>query len=107
MNRTLALVAIAGLLGSVAAFAQTAATNSSSMPRAISSGDAGAKTAAAPVPGRNSFTRKQARSRLRDHGYDEVKDLKKDDQGVWHATAVKAGQPVGVTLDYQGNITEQ
>src|SRR4051812_30186230 len=37
----------------------------------------------APVPGANSFTESQARSRIEDAGYSNVSGLRKDDQGVW------------------------
>ena len=60
-----------------------------------------------PVAGKNSFTKRQTAKRLRDHGYSQVKGLTKDDQGIWHGTATKAGAPVNVSVDYQGNISEQ
>jgi hypothetical protein len=107
MNRTLLAAALAGLLVSGAAFAQDAANNTSPNPPAVASGHADSKTSAAPVAGKNSFTREQAAKRLKDHGYSAVKGLTKDDQGVWHGTATKNGAPVSVTLDYQGNIAEQ
>jgi hypothetical protein len=88
-------------------YAQTAATNSSAAPPAVTSGSAESKTAAAPVAGKNSFTKGQARNRLRAHGYSQVKDLAKDDEGVWRGSAVKDGQPVSVAVDFQGNITER
>jgi hypothetical protein len=107
MNRTLLIAALAGLLASGAAIAQDATNNASPNPPAVASGHADSKTSAAPVAGKNSFTKKQVVKRLKDHGYSAVKGLTKDDEGVWHGTATKNGAPVSVTLDYQGNIAEQ
>jgi len=107
MNRTLAAVVLGGLLASGIAAAQDASTNASPNPPAVATGHADTKTAAAPVPGKNSFTKKQTAKRLRDHGYSGVKGLTKDDQGIWHGTATKNGAPVNVSVDYQGNIAEQ
>jgi hypothetical protein len=60
----------------------------------------------APVPGANSFTEAQAKSRLEDDGYSHITDLKLDENGIWVAKAQKDGDEVDVTLDYQGNIRE-
>jgi hypothetical protein len=98
---------MAGLLSTGVAFAQDASTNASTKPPAVASGQADAKTSAAPVTGKNSFTMKQAAHRLRKHGYSMVKGLAKDDQGVWRGTAMKDGKSVSVAVDYQGNITDQ
>jgi putative membrane protein len=59
----------------------------------------------APLPGANSFTEGQAKSRLEANGYSNVSGLKKDDNGVWRATATHSGAQVNVTVDYRGNIT--
>ena len=61
-------------------------------------------TAEPTTPGRNSFTEGQAKSRMEKAGYTNVTDLKKDDQGIWHAKAQKDGKSVNVALDYQGKI---
>ncbi|MDE3814767.1 PepSY domain-containing protein [Sinorhizobium meliloti] len=58
----------------------------------------------APVPGKNSFTEDQARERMQEAGYTDVKELKLDDKGIWRATAMKDGKSVSVTLDFQGNV---
>lgn len=60
----------------------------------------------APVAGKNSFTEEQAKKRFEEKGYANVTALKIDEQGVWRAEGVKGGNPVMLTLDYQGNITE-
>jgi hypothetical protein len=59
---------------------------------------------AAPVAGANSFTHDEAVSRLESKGYTKVKHLKQDSSGVWRGTAMKDGQSVSVSVDYQGNV---
>jgi hypothetical protein len=107
MNRALAAVMLTGLLSSGVAFAQDASTNASPNPPAVSTGHADVKTSAAPVAGKNSFTKRQTAKRLRDHGYSHVKGLTKDDQGIWHGTAMKGSASTNVSVDYQGNISDQ
>lgn len=107
MNRTFATVLLTGFLTTGAALAQTAATNSSATPPAVSTSDADAKTSAAPVAGKNSFTEDQVVSRLKDHGFTGAKGLAKDELGVWRGTAMKDGKDVKVSVDFQGNITER
>lgn len=58
----------------------------------------------APLPGANSFTEGQAKSRLEANGYTAVTGLKKDDNGVWKGSAMSAGAKVNVSVDYRGNI---
>lgn len=59
----------------------------------------------APLPGANSFTEDQAKSRLEANGYSGVSGLKKDDNGVWKGLATHSGAKVNVSVDYRGNIT--
>jgi hypothetical protein len=59
----------------------------------------------APLPGANSFTEGQAKSRLEANGYTDVTGLKKDENGVWKGMATNAGAKVTVSVDYRGNIT--
>lgn len=61
-------------------------------------------SAAALVPGANSFTEAQAKSRIEGAGYSNVSKLAKDDQGIWRGHASKAGENLDVGLDYQGNV---
>ncbi|QTK80572.1 PepSY domain-containing protein [Agrobacterium tumefaciens] len=98
-------VFVALLLGSgaLSAFAQQA-------PTANPGGDTpavatpGVNNPTAPVEGANSFTEAQAKERMEQAGYTQVKDLKKDDKGVWMASGMKDGKAVTVALDYQGNV---
>jgi hypothetical protein len=102
---TLAAVAFVAF-SSAAALAQTAApTRDTTTPPAVTNPSDISRTTAAPVAGKNSFTEDQARARLQDNGYTQVSELRKDEQSIWHAKAMKSGKAVGVTLDYQGNIT--
>lgn len=60
--------------------------------------------ATAPVAGANSFTEAQAKERIEKAGFMSVKDLKKDDKGIWMASGMKDGKAVMIALDYQGNV---
>ena len=60
-----------------------------------------------PAHGANSFTKGQAMSRLRKHGYSDVSALAKDKSGVWRGTATKDGAQVQVWLDYKGDVGQQ
>lgn len=55
-------------------------------------------------PGANSFTEGEARRRLEKAGFHDVKDLKKDADGIWGASATMEGKPANVGLDFKGNI---
>jgi len=57
-----------------------------------------------PVPGANSFTEGQAKSRIELRGFSDVTDLRKDDQGIWRAKAMKDGKTVTVSLDFHGDV---
>ena len=60
-----------------------------------------------PAKGSNSFTEGQAKGQIEGRGYNNVADLKKDDDGVWRGQAQKAGTSVHVWVDYKGNVGEQ
>jgi len=66
-----------------------------------------AANAPQPAKGANSFTAGEARRRIESAGYSTVADLKKDDDGIWRGHGMKNGGPVGVWLDYKGNIGQQ
>jgi hypothetical protein len=59
---------------------------------------------AAPLPGANSFTRKQAKRRLLSFGFSDVGTLAKDDNGIWRGRAVRNGRKLSVAVDFQGSI---
>ncbi|RXT46412.1 hypothetical protein B6S44_26770 [Bosea sp. Tri-44] len=80
------------------AVAQTSTTSPTPSPTAPADANA-------PLPGANSFTEGQAKSRLEASGYTNVGGLKKDDNGVWKGMATHSGAQVNVSLDYRGNIT--
>ena len=61
----------------------------------------------APLEGANSFTETQVRERFGRMGFGEVKDLRKDDTGIWRGTAQHAGKSVSIGLDYKGNVAAQ
>lgn len=97
MKRVILTSAFCALMatGAMAQTATTAPTPSPNAPADVN----------APLPGANSFTEGQARSRLEANGYSDITGLKKDDQGVWRGQAVHAGQKVGIGVDYRGNIS--
>ena len=81
--------------------------STSPTPPAVSTSGAETKTTAAPVPGKNSFTESEAKSRLESFGYSDVTGLHQDADSIWRGAAMKGGQQVQVGLDYQGNIVTQ
>jgi putative membrane protein len=83
-------------ISSSAAIAQTPAVKSPS-----------ANNPAAPVPGANSFTEGQAKSKIEASGFTNVSALKKDENGIWTGSATKGGKKVNVKLDFQGNVVTQ
>jgi hypothetical protein len=82
-------------ISTTAAIAQTPAVKSPS-----------ANNPAAPVPGANSFTEGQAKSKIEANGFTQVSGLKKDENGFWIGTAMKGGAKVTVKVDFQGNVTQ-
>ncbi len=72
---------------------------------ATRSSQAPSSAAMGAVPGANSFTEAQARSRLEKNGYSQVSGLTKDKDGIWRGSAMKNGSSVQVTVDYKGNIS--
>ncbi|MBV8800512.1 MAG: PepSY domain-containing protein [Alphaproteobacteria bacterium] len=98
-----ALVAItlALVLNGASAFAQGPSQSGPQNP-AMKSQDA--NNSGMPVKGANSFTMSEARSHIEGKGYTHVTMLKKDNAGVWRGMAMKDGQKVHVSLDYQGNV---
>lgn len=57
-----------------------------------------------PVRGANSYTMAEARSHIMRRGYTRVSALRKDNAGVWRGMAMKDGQRLHVSVDYQGNV---
>jgi hypothetical protein len=60
--------------------------------------------ASRPVAGANSFTEGEAKSRIEARGFQNVSELKKDDEGIWRGKAEQNGRSVNVALDFQGNV---
>ena len=99
MQRILIVTALAVTLPSIA-FGQT--VHSSHNP-AIKNPTVQNTTDAAA--GRNSFTQRQAETRISNAGYSHVSKLAKDENGVWQGRTMKDGKPVMVALDYKGDVT--
>ena len=100
MRTLFAAIAVTGLMA-VAAHAQAPAQ---SAPQNAAVKPPMQNNAAAPVAGANSFTEAQAKSHIESKGYSQVSGLQKDANGVWRGHAMKGGQQVAVSLDYQGNV---
>ena len=98
----LAVALLSAAAMSVAAQTSAPATSTDGNTPAVATPET--KTPTAPVEGANSFTEAQAKSRIEEAGYSDVKDLKKDDKGIWMAAGMKDGKSVMISMDYQGNI---
>ena len=107
MRNSLAVAAMLAVLAS-SAMAQTQNPPAQDSPQnsAINTQDSSNRQVNAPVAGANSFTEGQAKSRIENMGFANVTDLKKDDNGVWRGRAMKSGQTVNVSVDYQGNVIQ-
>ncbi|GJD52493.1 hypothetical protein OPKNFCMD_5259 [Methylobacterium crusticola] len=123
MRTNLTILALLSLIGAVApAAAQTTVTGNPATGGASSatsgsqnavtrpntdhavSGRPGGPGAVKLEPGANSFTEGETRRRLEQAGFKEVKDLRKDDQGIWRGMATRDGKPTRVGLDFKGNV---
>jgi hypothetical protein len=99
------IILAAALIGvsAISAHAQTTpAANSNGNTPAVATPES--KNVTAPVEGSNSFTQDQAKSRIEKAGFSDVKNLMKDDKGIWMAAGMKDGKAVNIALDYQGNV---
>jgi len=105
MRNTL-LISAALAFVACGALAQTPPAKDGPQNSAVNTQNSSNRMVDAPVKGANSFTRGEAKSRIEKMGFADVKDLKKDDHGVWRGRATKAGKQVDVSLDYQGNVVE-
>ena len=94
-------VAVLALTGAVALAQNPPAQSRPNNPAVNTTGTNNANN---PVAGANSFTEGQAKSRMETGGYSNVSGLKKDDNGVWRAKAMKDGKSVDISLDFQGNV---
>ena len=97
MRSTIMAAAVVGLVFGSSAFAQNA-PGAAPPPASVQT------SPASPAAGANSFTEAQAKSRIEAGGYSNVSALKKDEKGMWHATAMKNGKSTQVSLDTQGKI---
>ena len=101
MRSTILVAAVASFAIALPAFAQ----NAPNAPRTPAAPPPPAVTQSNPAsPGANAFTENQAKTRIEAGGYANVSALKKDEKGVWHATAMKDGKSVQVSLDIEGKV---
>ncbi|WP_375456130.1 hypothetical protein [uncultured Methylobacterium sp.] len=126
LNRTLLI--LLPLLGAAPALAQTTVTGQPATGGANSATSGGQNAVTRPntdhaqdgkpastgaltnvklEKGANSFTETEARHRLEKAGFQQVKDLKKDADGIWRGAAALDGKPATVGLDFKGNVAVQ
>ena len=74
------------------------------VPRATTPRAADTQRAEGPATGANSFTERQAQSRITDAGYTEVMGMTQGGDGVWRGRAMRNGAPEDVALDYRGEV---
>lgn len=101
MRRKLALSAVLLLASVGSAAAQTA------VPDAGAKSDTHATVGDPLEAGANSFTESQVTERFGRMGFGAVRDLRKDEAGIWRGTAVHAGKDVRIGMDYKGNVAAQ
>jgi hypothetical protein len=107
MRNSLAIAAVLAFVAS-GAVAQTQNPPAKDGPQnsAINTESSSNRQVAAPVAGANSFTEGEAKSRIEKMGFANVSDLLKDDNGIWRGRAMKDGQMVDISVDYQGNVIQ-
>jgi hypothetical protein len=70
----------------------------------------GASTTPAAPPGgmqgSSPQTATSARTQIEASGYTRIKDLKRNEDGSWHAIATKNDVEVAVIVDTAGNVTQ-
>ncbi|HEX3861095.1 MAG TPA: hypothetical protein VHY35_05330 [Stellaceae bacterium] len=98
------LFGVALAFAATGAMAQTPPAQNGPGNSAVNTQNSPNRQADAPVKGSNSFTETEAKSRIAKQGFTDISDLKKDSAGVWRGHAMKAGQRVDVSLDFQGNV---
>ena len=114
MKKILTAIAAVALASSASAQTTTPPTTTPAQVPAVKSAPATPPTAAnptapandagAPLPGANSFTETQARTRIEQLGYSDVVGLAKDANGIWRGKATKDGSTHDVSVDFRGNI---
>ena len=104
----LAFISLA-LAPAIAMGAASAQTNPPATPPAplAAAPSSPSASSAPPIPGANSFTESEARSRIEASGYTNVTDLKKDSQSIWRGNAMKDGKPASISLDFQGHVVTE
>jgi hypothetical protein len=98
------LVTLAALMFSASlALAQT--TGGSTSAGSSGAGTTSTRTnEAPPLKGANSFTEGEAKKRAEARGFSDIKDLKKDTDGIWRGHATQQGKSVEIAIDYKGNV---
>jgi hypothetical protein len=108
MNRIFSVTAIAALLITGTAIAQTPAVNAPASPAPSAMAPAPAVPAAAtPAPAKNRFTEGQVRKYLEANGFSKIESLILGPDSYWRGTGDnKSGKTVNVAVAPDGKITE-
>jgi opacity protein-like surface antigen len=102
--RSLLVTGVVFALAAGGAMAQVPPAQNGPQNSAINRSDSTNRQVTAPVQGHNSFTEGEAKSRIEKRGFTNVGQLTKDADGVWRGQAMKDGNRVDVSVDYQGNV---
>jgi opacity protein-like surface antigen len=102
--RSLLVTGVVLALAAGGAMAQNPPAQNGPQNSAINKSDSTNRQVTAPVQGRSSFTEGEAKSRIEKKGLTDVGQLTKDNDGVWRGRAIKDGNRVDVSVDYQGNV---
>ena len=105
MRNTLLIGAALAFVAS-GAMAQTPPAKDGPQNSAVNSSNSTNRMVDAPVKGATASPRARRSPASRSMGFANVNNLKKDDTGVWRGQAMKNGQQVDISLDYQGNVIE-
>jgi hypothetical protein len=104
--RKSALLGVALVFAASGAMAQTPPAQNGPGNSAINTQNSSNRQVEAPVKGSNSFTESEAKSRIAKQGFTDISNLQKDSAGVWRGHAMKGGEQVDVSLDFQGNVVQ-
>ncbi len=107
MQRTLLALALVAAAGTAVAQTASAPASGGSAPTGLSQAPSayGADTASAPAHVLDRST--IARKRIEADGYKNVQGLALGADGLWHGRGMRGNSEVQVTVDKQGNVTQQ
>ena len=102
--KTAVATMVALTFGASLALAQTSGGNAGAGGASSTTGTTSKDQETPPLKGANSFTEGEAKSRTEARGFSDIKDLKKDSEGIWRGSAMQGGKQVQIAVDYKGNV---